>query len=1457
MEPRPMLEKPTAQPLISSLSEDFRNYRNVSYDHRTQQGNGIKTTPEKAKNDVENEDDQEKKKEKKWTLGGFFRRRNKKDLQESSDDEDGGKKGFLHRKRSNRSKRNSRTNGFDVVVPQHKTSDVIGKTAEELWSGPKEPQQRYIFRQSDVRIESNLSRNSSGGSGSLDSRKGRREMMARAQAKRDQMRDGSSSDENGSGQSSSSVTREGRRRRPGRPKIPSATPSPSRSPRVQPKMPLHGSSSYPLPVHTYPPGYHWEAAHSPNHRTLLEYEQFLSACGSRNRSMSYDQDMHRAEAMFVQLPIARTRSSCIQAEAHGEVPNMKPDPPPRMRPVGVRVDSTSSLPIQPHPMIHRSSSGNYFGNMYENIQDPYQGRVGSYQHIYQNCRGPNGVTKATVQYSQSAPKPVYYQNSHPPKLPLSPQTDLRYYADQNPRSRNPIHITCSANPSPTSDPPCLSDSQVSRRSTKEFWRQKDKELVLQKRQQEHTSKTDRSRSNSPALTGVVNRPKSRQTAVVVARKLVHGVTNNYEPAKTSPQPLSNGKTEDPLRTKTPPNPPVRRHSKIETPVVAPKVEHSEKSTNNLDDALNELESIYKSLRLSEDYGTPIKSKTTAPPKSPDKIADDMAVRRLAVKECTENKKLVQQSYLQCSPVLGTTPRHSPVPLSTAPTKSASPSEPDITLDDVVFRNHRHANSFLKTPDPQPPFGIPIGPVAPAANSDYLHVNPVEKLRNSFLTSKVPDIVKDDLAFRNLRKDNLTANLPPTSQASAGAPKKRAVRSLSENLFNLIQKDESAFLPIERNNNVIDKDFDKTQSMTDLNENLQRDSLLLEIRLKALKEEKQAKRAEFFEEKLKTPVPSWNELRHSSSVDSARQRSTSTETLIEDVEVRLIREGIQKKGLDSRLHAPPVAPERRHFRSPVVELSKYPAAVPATALYQNPFKEEPVPLDESQLDDLLSKIAREAKITSEAIGRQLVELEVAAASDMLSPERKQCVSKLSLIEVELKKDPLGRKSSTPAEMKTPEPSRVQDKKEKQDTNMIIKKSREMPSQSPKKEPLRTLNHFSVKNEPKNGIQRTPSEFTDKVEVVQVEVCPPPTTHKVSVTSNLAQILLDVEKEHMALCNAFPKQENEGENFISKRKQYSSLENALKEKGPEILKIKEESPVKTKEVEEGVITLKKTEKNLPLKRETGGSTSPIVEKRTDECVTSVVSRKKSDSPVASKKTEETDLIMSQILYEKVTKAPLTKQHSSPLLDICEKQPSDSQDSSSADRKVESLHIEENVPMLNNDQASVSPRKPSLEEKSTFEPISDLSEIMDSEDADEFFMPESKVDVFEEVYEYNCTLLNLKPPQQPAHDETEPIAVNDEVKRILATRGRASSDEGEAVRSLRGENSNSSNSSSSSRPRDLARGGPGEAPKFRDGLDASYWLACSYALALLPMIQQLDFLTALGIVLAVVSIFALLML
>lgn len=194
---------------------------------------------------------------------------------------------------------------------------------------------------------------------------------------------------------------------------------------------------------------------------------------------------------------------------------------------------------------------------------------------------------------------------------------------------------------------------------------------------------------------------------------------------------------------------------------------------------------------------------------PDTIADDMAYRKLHKKEnqdprSTSNVVSQSGSFLLMSPAL------SPPPLIDVPPvlPSVTNNEPDIMLDDVVFRNIRQANT-MKILDPQPPFGIPLGPVSPAPNSDYLHAVPGEKYRSTFNPSRTPDVVKDDLAFRNLRKDVhgrpdiIKQYMVPSS---ADAKKRRAIRSLSANVVSLIGKhnnyssdNEDALVDVNCNN----------------------------------------------------------------------------------------------------------------------------------------------------------------------------------------------------------------------------------------------------------------------------------------------------------------------------------------------------------------------------------------------------------------------------------------------------------------------------------------------------------------------------------------------------------------------------------------------------------------------------------------------------------------------------------
>jgi len=79
------------------------------------------------------------------------------------------------------------------------------------------------------------------------------------------------------------------------------------------------------------------------------------------------------------------------------------------------------------------------------------------------------------------------------------------------------------------------------------------------------------------------------------------------------------------------------------------------------------------------------------------------------------------------------------------------NDPDLFHDDVQVRNIRDTN-MIKVIEPQPKFGIPLGPISGGAISDYLHAVPSGRYRSKFNAMREPDLVKDDLAVRHLRKD---------------------------------------------------------------------------------------------------------------------------------------------------------------------------------------------------------------------------------------------------------------------------------------------------------------------------------------------------------------------------------------------------------------------------------------------------------------------------------------------------------------------------------------------------------------------------------------------------------------------------------------------------------------------------------------------------------------------------------
>lgn len=439
------------------------------------------------------------------------------------------------------------------------------------------------------------------------------------------------------------------------------------------------------------------------------------------------------------------------------------------------------------------------------------------------------------------------------------------------------------------------------------------------------------------------------------------------------------------------------------------VKEKERKSTNLEDALDELEAIYQSLHLGDEdlleraeqreisvatqklleskmesypgwimsrgamsdssfsyepfdaIDSPKKKKLLKRSRLPDKKTDDMAFRKLnkdRSNTIADPQAVVSKvSYLLTSPVHGfdNDENHEQE-------LKSNPNEPDVTLDDVVYRSIKHANNTLKVIDPQPPFGIPLGPITPASNSDYLHAVP-EDNSQTIKSKKIPDIVKDDLAYRNLRKDSgkEPALLPAASEDPTELEdkfedlrKKRAVRSLSANIFNLIQKDNTK-IPKTRigfDSDGSDSEFAKTENLTDIAD-------AMEIARKILRERDNkinATRRAFLSDtdakyiKNDTSSPEVNDNR-SNILNNLKTLNVSSEKLKDK----------KKSGShlgDSYLHAKPprgLTPERK---SAAKEITPVPSPRPLRAERNEDYH--------SSLDELISAIELEAQEASEKI-----------------------------------------------------------------------------------------------------------------------------------------------------------------------------------------------------------------------------------------------------------------------------------------------------------------------------------------------------------------------------------------------------------------------------------------------------------------------------------------------------------
>lgn len=479
-------------------------------------------------------------------------------------------------------------------------------------------------------------------------------------------------------------------------------------------------------------------------------------------------------------------------------------------------------------------------------------------------RRPASVSAEPNHYGLYANAPPWRKSMGPINIvkpePVQLRHDYLYYADQSPRSRRPISIKTSQN---GYENQYLSDSQASQnvaenvyrrpRNASEFWKKIDD--AEKQRRKQHIYANSRSSSDFSN-----SMQANRIAPYLEQNKLGQENTDNQNKNKTTFKSSSVDTTDgakvwkatteykrsvtvDPPKTVTSPSSKthVRHKSDTYVPGVYQMPSDDEKSSErrkstNLDDALNELEAIYNSLGLGDEdlldraerreLMTPkfndqfndwngnddeiqLRSQPTTPLRRvqrrstlPDKLQDDMAFRRMnsLTKEKPNYRDAQSQiSYMLASPVY--------VPYASDDDRQSERNEPDIVYDDVVYRNIKQTNSRLKTIDPQPPFGIPIGPVSPAPQSDYLHATPENKGRSRFVPRRSPDLVSDDLAYRSLRKDNRHSShfngedyngvinnnhgyseYPYTKDSAANLKKKRAVRSLSANIFTMIQKE---------------------------------------------------------------------------------------------------------------------------------------------------------------------------------------------------------------------------------------------------------------------------------------------------------------------------------------------------------------------------------------------------------------------------------------------------------------------------------------------------------------------------------------------------------------------------------------------------------------------------------------------------------------------------------------------
>ncbi|XP_050301678.1 uncharacterized protein LOC126739900 isoform X2 [Anthonomus grandis grandis] len=991
------------------------------------------------------------KKEKKWSIGSLFRRKKKDDSESSSEDEQ--KKGFLgrRRRRSDGKRRKPKTvGGFDHIVvlpkPQQTHNGYNHHEDTGILSDPSGGFSNYTGRSLPLPIQNhtvsqpqstsnsftNLNHSvasvaSIGSGDSISKKRGKELVKARAAARRTTLGNESSSDEDSSMRSNSSLKmrsdesllkpnfeiNQSRRSRAARTERylkrhskdgenphnylrlsksdADECRSPSRSPlpanlRIFPNNPtanLSGLSTIP-PSH----GLHGKfrvsnSTCNPSYKPPLSMNEYNNSINKNSnlelhkhlndqRSISCDANIHKAPSvednvLHVQFPILRPHNrnfrnfSVIDSSLVNKV-RQPPQPPPRdpnrtvtqpyfesNRPSTVYLDNQAKS-----KSFHSSSSGSRF----------LPSKTGSF-NLHPSYRSTSEVHIPSNSFQITSPVRPASTTPEPKPSRLSPRNrnerhtvdGFNYLTDKKPRSRKPIVIQSSTRVEPRKDSPT--------QKALDFWKQIEDSVTKAK-----------------ALSNSTTKPPQ------IFSSQTHIHSQVYLPTERS-------RTSSPFKPVSPTVKELQEVEKIKESFSGlgdiPKDDIKRKSTN-LEEALDELEAIYNSLRLGDEnlldraeqrenetlvkraeekkkvahlgykgnrgalsdssftyepfdqVDSPKRKRLVKRGKIPDTKEDDMYNRKF----CKEKSATISdpQSVVSKISYLLTSPAHNNAYDSETELRKINKgkNEPDVMFDDLLYRNVKRAIISPKTIDLQPPFGIPLGPVSPAPNSDYLHATPEVNYTPEFIPKKVPDVVKDDLAFRNLRKDsNKEPVLPPASSEDINIypqekkldlnylKKRRAVRSLSANIGNILGKN------FKSSDEDVENEF-KSKTLTDIADAMEIAKRVLQEKGKNISNTRKA----FMSDTEVKPTYA--------NGDSFKE---SRSKFLNDL-----------KSPNSYISRPPkgLTPERK-IRTPTKE---------STPISKSPLEDNNS--TNSSLDDLLNALAEEAKVTTERITKELKELE---------------------------------------------------------------------------------------------------------------------------------------------------------------------------------------------------------------------------------------------------------------------------------------------------------------------------------------------------------------------------------------------------------------------------------------------------------------------------------------------------